>query len=581
MPVTVRVEHPPSVQPGETFRATAIVTSDEARACPRVSLALRGTMTVGSKDIEIVDTRGNHAPGSLSRGEQRFEVEFAVPADAPPTYAGNHVVIAFEITAEVELPWAVDPSVMSTLEVVLPEASPPPAKERRYRAESPSGRIDGEPKPRLEVRVAPDVVVGRILRGTFRLDGTGSTVRAFRAVVRGTTTGPSLEAEQESEESDLLTTTSTLPFELGVEHPFELRVPERTKRGVGHVPSFSTPSLSLKHDVRFVAVREFYDDLAMHVPLLVRPFTTAMQEARETRRRAAEVDRQHAAFEAARATLEAARDSTDAAKHTVSIDEAGTRLDVVRGSATTHITSTVDETRGPILRAVFRWDALGVGFRLDERSSATFEGMPGRTAVGDRFRVSVRSDTQADVLLTPELETTLAMFQTVALHDRGGTVTLPGSVQSRQGFLQFVSRALSLHRFIRMKRKRVPLHSELTAYRDAYAAFATRRRATLAPGDLSVDADTSPVGWSLRFRFSKGALVGSEIVMTLGENVDLPPSAPAEVSERIGRTAERVGRTLRVPLPLCADPTSVESLVDALVDVTRALARGGVRGPYR
>lgn len=571
MALSLELEIPPSVAPGEGVNVIVVATTTEARACAKIVVRLVGDASFNEEASTICEQAGVHEVGTLAAGTTRFETTLRIPEDAPPTF-DKRARVAYLVSAEADLPWSRDVRVETELRVRHrpPDEITKGMIKGRARA---SGKRLAEPVPTMLVRVHKEVEAGQALRGTIELHAAAERVEKITTVVRGSLQDGSIVEETRPVAMVPGTRgsfTDGLKYELSI--PITAVAPV-TRRW--HAPSFTAKAVSLTHEVKVIAIRKQLPDLVVTLPIRIHGRSRASREnyviAGALRGQAARL-----------ATWQAVLAAIDTAKDAPSTNEEATRFELARGTALTRITGEVTREHGPRLRAELRWDSLGVGLRIKDAAAATFDGMQLRGELGDRCRVSVRTALQAGALLSEPLQRTLASFAAVDLHDRGGVVESAGSLQSKADLGDFVRRCLALQRSIRIRRKEIPLHASAFPLRAAYAAFAGRRRAALAPGDLSVDkSEPGAIGWSLRLRFAEDLLVGTDVFTDIAEGLELQTSAHEIAAKRLGQSVERSGRNLRMSLPLAADPASVESLLDAFVEATRTLTRGGSRGPYR
>ena len=111
----------------------------------------------------------------LPPGIHHYPFRFKLPARIPPTYAGKHAKIAYELRAYVDVPAALDPTHKRTLCIRSPKAVTHPARLKKTVAKSGN-------KITLQVKVDPSRwSEGGELTGHFTLDN--QTDKHIRAVV--------------------------------------------------------------------------------------------------------------------------------------------------------------------------------------------------------------------------------------------------------------------------------------------------------------------------------------------------------------------------------------------------------------
>lgn len=572
MALTLEIEIPAAVSPGETVKAVVVATTPDARTCPNITVRLVGEASYGEESRTICEKEGVHEIGTLPAGVTRLETSFRLPDDALPTF-GKGARVSYVVSAEADLPWSRDVRA----EVELTVCQPPPADltpgMTSARASSSTKRL-GKRAPSMVVRLEEQVVGGLTLRGSLELAATQGKVSEIHAVVVGLL--PDGAVAEETRHAPIEGPLARGPFADGVTYELAIPIEARGARAQDwHAPSFTGRTVSLTHEVRVVAEQPPLPPLSATLPLRVHAQSAASREQeaaeRDARRRAARL----AAWDHVLAEL-------DTESHVASADEAGGRFELVRGTARIRITGELTKERGPILRAELGWDALGVGLRVQDAGLATFGGISMRGELTDRCRVTMRTGEQVKALLSEPLKRILVAFSRVDLHDRGGVVESVGGLQSKADLTGFARRCLALQKSIRIRRKLVPLHPAVLPLETAYARFARRRQAAIAPGDLSIDKrEPGSIGWSLRLRFGADALSGSEVYTELDEGLELQSGAHELAAKRLGHPVARVGRNLCMSLPLATDPATIETLIDSFVDTTRTLTVGGSRGPYR
>lgn len=582
MAVTLRIEIPSRVRAGEAFQMVVVASTPEERACTSLVFELRGTAAVAGQEVEICAQRASEQPEKLAAGDTRFEISFTVPTDAPPTFRHAQGAASYVVSAHADLPWSRDVEAHAEVRVELPEATDVGAEKVRKRGR-PRGSKDAKDPPTAVVELARDVAIGGVLLGTLELRNGRSGCDAIHAWIHGID-----QSEDRVEESAHEPVVAPEALAYGapfpkVEGPFgpgtftlAIAVPARSaKTAGGHEPSFTSKVASLRHEVVLRVEGGSWDGVRVTVPLRLHAPTSATREAawraRDERHRRARVT----AWEAAKAAVDLTE--TEATEN-----DAASVFELVRGPARTRISAAQRSGEGPRLRASLRWPSLGVGLRIASAADAAFEGLVIDRDLADRCRVGARCEAQAREVVSEVLTRTLTGFDHVDVHDRGGVVESAGSLQSKEHVTTFLKRCVALQRSIRVRRKKIPRLATIAAYEAAFGAFAARRRAALAPGDLSVDAaERGGIGWSLRFRFAAETPVGLDVLSDNDTGLELVADAADQARARLGQAVEKAGRNLRMSLPLATDPSSVESLLDAFVDLTRTLVRGGQRGPYR
>lgn len=574
MTVHLRILGPASLAPGQSGRVVVVAETAAKRACNAVRVRFVGEAVVDGERCTLCEQSAVHDVSELAAGETRFELEIRVPESAPPTFGKYPARVSYAVSAEADLPWAFDPAVRREIDVRarVPESIPEDTVTVTAR-HTTAGKT--RRSATMTVTLATNATAGESVRGTLRLTRTNGGVRNITAIVRGALGGGAVVEVT----STPLSRKGDEPFEDGQPYAITIPIPAAGPDGSAwHAPSFDTTELSLSH--RVVIVADYLSNgLRAEIPLRVHPERPAVADGgatREERMRSARL-----------ASWNGALREVDAGKYTASADPDGRWFELAFGAALTRITGAVTGELGAHLRAHLRWDSLGVGLRVEDAASATFDGVPIRGELGDRCRVAVRTAAQAAALLSDPLRRTLAGFQRVRLDDRGGIVEGGGSLQRRSDVSAFVRLCLALHKSIRVRRKVLPRHPAIVAFEPAFAAFAKRRQATLAPGDLAIDKrEPGAIGWSLRPRFAAGAVVGTEVFTDLDDSstggaLELQPSAHEVAGKRLGQPVSRVGRNLCMSLPVAPDPAAIEALLDSFVDVARALTLGGSRGPYR
>ncbi len=118
---------------GEIIRGFVAVRADKDFECNRIVVTFTGEVktriTTGSgkhrhthrETIPIVKTGVIvHEGGLVYAGESRFEFEFQIPPNAPPSYDTYHGDIYYRLDAKIEVSWALDPKDSLLVNVVYP-----------------------------------------------------------------------------------------------------------------------------------------------------------------------------------------------------------------------------------------------------------------------------------------------------------------------------------------------------------------------------------------------------------------------------------------------------------------------------
>ncbi|MBI4953785.1 MAG: hypothetical protein HY908_17300 [Myxococcales bacterium] len=155
----IRVLAPPTGFVGEPFRLEVVLECKRPLGIGGLTIELEGSEQIqrgedwGSRRIGRWGARLCEAR-DLPAGPSSFKVAFELPADAPPTYAGKIVRVAYTATVHVDIPWWPDATRAFTIRVAEPAR--PAEGTARVVSTAPSGPRGKE--PHLECSLASDVV---------------------------------------------------------------------------------------------------------------------------------------------------------------------------------------------------------------------------------------------------------------------------------------------------------------------------------------------------------------------------------------------------------------------------------------
>ncbi len=145
---------------GQRFQPDVVVTVARPTPIAGLEVTLTGTVTSGRKQQVVFSQRVKiPVSGKITSPQLALSCAFDVPADAPPSYDGKSLVVAWQLAARADIPWWPDAHGKWEIRV---QAGTPPRPQVRDLA-SPG-------QPSLELHLPADVVpAGRRLEGVVAL----------------------------------------------------------------------------------------------------------------------------------------------------------------------------------------------------------------------------------------------------------------------------------------------------------------------------------------------------------------------------------------------------------------------------
>ena len=111
---------------------------------------------------------------TMQPGEYPFEIEVAIPEDAPPTHTGKKTRVFYELSVQVDVPLAIDLKAMQSFQLVpLPADYKTNPVRTRYPDDAGRGFLDSLFIPDVEIEmalVADKFRSGELIEGIFRVD---------------------------------------------------------------------------------------------------------------------------------------------------------------------------------------------------------------------------------------------------------------------------------------------------------------------------------------------------------------------------------------------------------------------------
>lgn len=441
--------------PGRELVAEVSLDSAAETPTSEVLVTLRGTETVTVHDgnharserREHVARQARFGPKVLGKGRHWYTTRFAIPASAPPSYAGSAVSIEYELEVHVDIPWWPDRTVRYLVPVAPASKPASPARPGVY------CNTSGGPRGKdLYVELALDdlrIESGGVVSGAVSFANVGSArVRRVELCFHAQEHVRLRPGEAEYHREGRVWSTRILdraPTE-GEAVSFRVRFPEDA------TPGFTSALARVEWKLAVVAVVSLGRDVRIEVPIEVVSAERGDERAGRRRRIGAvpPVGRE---------------------RHALVLRGAAQRLEL-------EVASTKDEIRGGFGAASFAirlehregvglfgvvdlsWVSLGIDLEVRERKwTDAFGGAGvvfGDTGFDDRFQVQASDAALAAVLLAAEVRGALAAFDEVEIDDCGARLSRRASVQSADALATDLRPALDAARALAEARDRVP-----------------------------------------------------------------------------------------------------------------------------
>lgn len=166
---------PARAKPGEMVTVTARLESRHDTPMRGARLHLKGLeRAMHGTEYPFLALEARFEERRLTPGEHELTARFQLPPDAPPTHAGHHYRVAYELRVEVEIPWWRD--VDRTFEIiVVPPPVDPPSANTVYS----SRRGDATGELYAEMSLASNVIApGSPIRGAVSFNHVAPGHRA-------------------------------------------------------------------------------------------------------------------------------------------------------------------------------------------------------------------------------------------------------------------------------------------------------------------------------------------------------------------------------------------------------------------
>ncbi len=578
---------PPVVLPGARLVCEAILNVRSRTPVDYVSMRLEGSLAtaVGAGNARSVYGERFYAkewrsePAELDKGEERYRVAFDLPAEAPPTYRGEHASVVYVLAVHVSIPWWPDRHETFAVPVGFV-----PRTRGEVRPVTVATSTDGPigTAPFLEVALAgTQLAVGDVLVGSVSLANLrGRRVRSVDVAFVELEDVRLPRRDLHEARRYVLRVHDGTPPE-GSALPFRVRVPERA------VPSFGAVGFGVTTHVELRANVAWGEDIVVRVPIDILPRTGDARVAGDGW--VAPVGRERRAL-----VWQSVCERTGLAN-----DADAERMLGSRSGVTVEIRT---EQRDADFWLVGRLGWTSLGLELDVRERRWTDALgSGAMSVGDakvdrRFHVHARDHTQARPVVSAELLGAFLPFGEVTIDDSGATLASRGSAHTVQALGRFVSAVLAAAEAAGAAQARVPVPAAFWEDEAAWRAFAERVHGRFEPGrvwihDARLGTDAFGVGsvWG-----PNGALLGTTLRVAVdpplpsapvsSEDPSVSPAARATWNELASAVAsvrvEASAITCELPGKL-PDPQSAMPQLELAVALRRALSGVIAAGPFR
>lgn len=510
-------------------------------------------------------------------GKRSYRASFPIPAGVPSTYHGKQLLIVYELSVEVEIPWW--PDLRQTYFVSVaprPEPRPPPSPISLSSAR-------GGDELFFEITLADRIFApGDVLSGALALGNVrGRKIRGLvmALVGREQTTSTNLLGSfvSTSEATRLLFHYHSEAVQEGREVPFRLHLPEKIW------PSFRTPTSIVAWSFEVRAKVAWGADATHQIPILIRALDRPSDRA--------EV-RTHVGPERWRAVWANAGAPLDMRIEPGALALAGTPS----GLATSVFTDP--ESSAPAITTELRYASWGLGLRVRLRRLGIFAAGD-EDGFGRRYRVDGRDPGQIRAVLTRRLRAALLAFDEAYLDDDHVRVrSNTGSYdQPHIGRVLQLSAALAVA--MREALAETPPPPSMAALVPAWRAFAEDLRGELAVGCMAIrGAVFEGARLDVETVFDNGPIPSRTLVtLVLDPPLQSPfdpaneealtkahPAVRAVVSEIVASSQSLRVQPHEIEVEVAApiqDPAELRGVMTAMLALGRRLRGDSVAGPYR
>ncbi len=571
---------PARVAPGDTLEAEVILTSASVTPVEFVETSLIGTARALSGAHEagagferrLLHLQTRATPGSLPVGPKRILSRFAIPADAPPAYAGARLMLSYILHIRVAIPWWPDRVADFHAPVMLggPQLARPSVL-------SYVSRGSGAPGAELSVTF-DDLLVrpGEVIEGVARVRGVSS--QPVRGLTLYFVCRERYVTSIQAAKSYTVQILTRPPGE-GEAIPFRVRLPADA------APSFTSEVAACEWSLVVRAGTASGRVVEVTAPLVVAPGPPPPATQRE-----AALSSERAARRSMWRALAEVRGAT--------YDEDRERL-VGRAEGVDFAIQA--ETRGDVSALAAQLSFADLGLELHAHEHGLFDlfaksmalALP---AAAERFVVRGRDRAQIGALLSPSLLEALLSFREVHLDDTGGHLLGHESGKDRDELERFLDRVLEVARELGRNARALPWPEAMSTRHAAWRAFGERTSATPHAGKgalLGVRIAGATLDLCPRFD-AKGKLEALDVRVPLDPPLDSKPDVgDPRLSPHARDLVREISSDPRGVFSLEADallwhlgevpedPSDIEARLGALAGLAAALRGRGAEGPFR
>ncbi|MBL8678119.1 MAG: arrestin family protein [Myxococcales bacterium] len=570
---------PQPIAAGQTLAVRFTLESTEQTKVDYIDVVLVGTesrykrtVTTGKSSHRTFHKRtavqlGARLPAMLlEKGTTEHHVQFAIPADAPPSFRSALSHIQYSLSVRVSIPWW--PDAHATYDVIVVPPSHARLGPRPLLVTSNADESRGK-DPIIELSTNAGVLVpGAAFDASVALSGIGDrridrVTLALVAVEQANVSSSAGPLEVDRREWIV---AQSAPAD-GASTSVRAVVPPEVVR------TFSTPFISVTHALEVKAVVSWGSDLVLRTPV-----TVVDVEAPSLATEAPTVGRaRHREVWLSAGEHLRQLGVSDAAVH---LDRCEARFRV--GSIAAVVREETHASLGPCIVTELSHRDLGLELRVAERAWTDFGGkIPALSApFRKRFSCAIRDPNQATSLLDASVQETLMLFDEVGVSDQGVVALRKGGVYQPTSLQRALMLVHGLAQRLDNAVRRVAPPAMFEAHVDRWRSFAEEHAEALRPGDLAVS------GWSVRGHELSivHAFEGPKPVYTTIRATIARRGTDAEDGAMLSRATNATvvvhEGTVAMRIPLALDPGACAEPADRLAVALSALLTGA-SGAYR
>lgn len=510
-------------------------------------------------------------------GKRSYRASFPIPAGVPSTYRGKQLVIDYELSVDVEIPWW--PDLRQTYVVTVsprPEPRPPPSPVSLSSAR-------GGDELFFEITLADRIFSpGDVLSGALALGNVrGRKIRGLVMALVGheqTTSMKLLGSSVATREANrLLFHYHSEAVQEGREVPFRLHLPANIW------PSFRTATSTVAWWFEVRAKVAWGADATHAIPILIRVLDRPSDRA--------EV-RTHVGPERWRAVWADAGAPLAMRIEPGALVLAGT----LEGLAASVLTDP--ESSAPAITAELRYASWGLGLRVRLRRIGIFAAGD-EDGFGRRYRVDGRDPGQTRAVLTRPLRAALLAFDEVYLDDDHVRVRSNTGSYDQPHIGRVLELLAALAVAMREALAGTPPPPTMAALVPAWRAFAEDLRGELAVGRMAIrGAVFEGARLDVETMFDDGPIPSRTLVTLVLDPPLLNPFDPASeealtnahpavravVAEIVASSQSLRVQPHEIEVEVAApiqDPAELRGVMTAMLALGRRLRGDSVAGPYR